>query len=862
LKKEGLVSIEKANPVNLKILCEDDLKKTEQEKTADFSEDKKEEVKEKTKKNSKKLVLNKTKKAKKTPSQADEKNSEKGELIKVGKKKINKKEENKKEENKKREDKKEEDKKEEEREEVQNKEEEREEVQNKEVQNKEEDNREEDNREEDNREEDNREEDNREEDNREEDNREEDNREEDNREENNKEKIKKDEKKKRRKRKRKNKNRRLLKSAEEEEESSKKKKVVSKKKINKKAEKSQKENKKRQIKNKRNGTKGEDSLNKNNENKKKERFDIHALINNEDSFKNIKDIKCLIVYKRWNMNKSIDIFYSILKGLYDNKFWKPTEIQMKTLEEAISFKNDIVAISKTGTGKTLTFCLPILNNLVKKKLMEYAKKQKSPQKFRGLILVPTRELALQILNHFGYINKYINLYITTLIGGININKQKRIISKKPEIIICTPGRLRYFLELEEKINYIFEMKNIRYFACDEIDKMIETSFIKDISFISKHLYKSVGGKKRKFVQTFLISATLGLTVQLQNENLAKFLNVVTIRKENSTVINISDENAGNGSNSNCILPAGLTLNIAKCEKSKILQKLYYLLTLYFNNELTSNDDKKKVETNEEEKKEVNMNEKMQNEEDKEEDNIKKVIIFVNTIKRTRELFTVFRYLFFDQALETSLPKKHRSNIVLKNKVKFFSVHSQQKLKYRVQSIFNFSQSNCNSVLFCTDVLSRGIDLDKCDLIIQLNCPVNDVTFVHRSGRTARNFKTGKCICFVADDEVSKWANALKKIGLNFEEQKELEELKRIDDKDSTKIKRALLYCAQLVKMNRKMKERSCKLFFRKLAELADLEGECDFSSDSDDQYANKADEEIYKQMIHSKKMLYKILYED
>ncbi|ETW29090.1 hypothetical protein PFFCH_03511 [Plasmodium falciparum FCH/4] len=466
-----------------------------------------------------------------------------------------------------------------------------------------------------------------------------------------------------------------------------------------------------------------------NSNKKKELFDIERIIKNEEELEKDNNIKYKIHCNNWNNGGKIFILHSVMKSLFDNAFFKPTEIQSKTLEKSINDKNDIVVISKTGTGKTLTFCLPILNNILINKLKEYKKKLKNIQKFRCLILVPTRELALQILKHFNYINKYINLFISTIIGGLNLNKQKRILMKKPEILICTPGRLKYFLHLENPIKYIYQMKNIRYLVCDEIDKMIEISFMKDISYIAKHIYKSVGDKKKKLIQTFLLSATLSLTVQLQNDNMTKLLNSIIIRKDKSFIINLSNEQNVYNDNSN-ILPELLTLYIVKLNERDIVCKLFYLIKSYFSYDINNNNHNDHHDNNKwEHPQDTHQN-----------DEINKIIIFVNTIKSAKQLNAIFKHLFLHNNLESSIPKKYRSNLYIKNKVNIYSIHSKQKLKERLENINKFSQQNHKAILFCTDVLSRGIDLDKCDLIIQLNCPISDITFVHRSGRTARNFK--------------------------------------------------------------------------------------------------------------------------
>ncbi|VWU48295.1 ATP-dependent RNA helicase MAK5, putative, partial [Hepatocystis sp. ex Piliocolobus tephrosceles] len=494
----------------------------------------------------------------------------------------------------------------------------------------------------------------------------------------------------------------------------------------------------------------------------KKRFDINEVIKNEKNFPKSDDIKYLIHCKEWSINKSVDILHNILKSLYDNNFLSPKEIQKQTLTDSIKLKKDIVVISKTGTGKTLTFCIPILNNIVQKKIKMFKKKNKiNKPKLQCIVLVPTRELAIQINKHFTFVNKYVNIYIATIIGGLSVIKQNKILAKKPEIVICTPGRLRYFLQPKQEkkqMTNLYDLKHIRYFVCDEVDKLIETSFLGDIKFIAKHMYKCVGEKK-KFIQTFLLSATLNLTVQMKNENLINLLNCVAIRTDKHSIFNlngactVAHENSGNNSNhttynintntrhtisnnvSTCtnknymdtILPDTLSLKFVKCKKNKILHKLFYLLKNFFFNE-------------EEEGEEEGQEGERQKEGEQQPGSFKKVIIFLNTIKDTKNAATMFQFLFFDKVLESSIPNKYRINKSLKKNINIYCLHSKLLLKERIKKINIFSQKNQNSILFCTDVLSRGIDLHKCDLIVQLNCPVTDITFVHRSGRTARNLQ--------------------------------------------------------------------------------------------------------------------------
>ncbi|SOV83306.1 RNA helicase, putative [Plasmodium sp. gorilla clade G3] len=641
-----------------------------------------------------------------------------------------------------------------------------------------------------------------------------------------------------------------LKEEEEEEEEKKKKKN----------KKTKKKKKKKSIENV--NISNVNTSSNENSNKKKELFNIERIIKNEEELENNNNNNNNIKYKihcnNWNNSGKIFILHSVMKSLYDNNFFKPTEIQSKTLEKSINDKNDIVVISKTGTGKTLTFCLPILNNILINKLKEYKKKFKNIQKFRCLILVPTRELALQILKHFNYINKYINLFISTIIGGLNLNKQKRILMKKPEILICTPGRLKYFLQLENPIKYIYEMKNIRYLVCDEIDKMIEISFMKDISYIAKHIYKSVGDKKKKLIQTFLLSATLSLTVQLQNDNMTKLLNSIIIRKDKSFIINLSNEQNIYNDNSN-ILPDLLSLYIVKLNERDIVCKLFYLIKSYFSYDTIKNNNNNNDHNN---------NKWEQHQDIHQNDEINKIIIFVNTIKSAKQLNAIFKHLFLYNNLESSIPKKYKSNLYIKNKVNIYSIHSKQKLKERLENINKFSQQDHKAILFCTDVLSRGIDLDKCDLIIQLNCPISDITFVHRSGRTARNFKKGKCICFITETEIYKWKTSLEKVGINIQDLQEFDHLKSINEEEYAKINKAIECANKIIEFQDKLVLKKKDSLLKKLAREAELDDEDEEEerrrnknySDSEYEYEHLNNQTIYKNILHLKKELYNTLY--
>src|ERR1044072_3491843 len=126
---------------------------------------------------------------------------------------------------------------------------------------------------------------------------------------------------------------------------------------------------------------------------------------------------------------------AILSALSQAKFVTPTPIQAKAIPVAVQ-GTDIIGIAETGTGKTMAFSLPILNRLL------------THRQERALIIVPTRELALQVEESIRKVSHLIHPPFRTvsLIGGVPIYRQIRDLKANPSIIIATPGRLRDHLE--------------------------------------------------------------------------------------------------------------------------------------------------------------------------------------------------------------------------------------------------------------------------------------------------------------------------------------------------------------------------------------------------------------------------------
>ena len=183
----------------------------------------------------------------------------------------------------------------------------------------------------------------------------------------------------------------------------------------------------------------------------------------------------------------LDLNQKLQESLKANSFVKPTEIQAKMIPEGLK-KRDVLATAPTGTGKTMSYGLCVLNLLM------------AEPKSKALILTPTRELATQIGSVFNsLIKKNINIDSCVLIGGAPMSKQLNQLRKRPKIIIGTPGRINDHLERRTlKLN---EFNNL---VLDECDRMLDMGFTPQIEKIIKFLPKH---------QSFLFSATLPSDIQ-------------------------------------------------------------------------------------------------------------------------------------------------------------------------------------------------------------------------------------------------------------------------------------------------------------------------------------------------------------
>jgi len=150
----------------------------------------------------------------------------------------------------------------------------------------------------------------------------------------------------------------------------------------------------------------------------------------------------------------------LYNALDDLGFTQPTPIQEQAFNVVASGK-DVVGIAQTGTGKTFAYMLPILKNLK-------FSKQDNP---RILVLVPTRELVVQVVEEIEKLAKYINVRVLGVYGGVNINTQKMAVAQGLDIIVATPGRL-----YDLAVSRVLQLKSIQKVVIDEVDVMLDLGF--------------------------------------------------------------------------------------------------------------------------------------------------------------------------------------------------------------------------------------------------------------------------------------------------------------------------------------------------------------------------------------------------
>ena len=206
----------------------------------------------------------------------------------------------------------------------------------------------------------------------------------------------------------------------------------------------------------------------------------------------------------------------ILSTINEIGYKEPTEIQKKAIPQ-ILMGRDVLGCAQTGTGKTGSFVMPLVEILSSGK-----SKSRMP---RSLILAPTRELAMQVSEEFNVINKYFKLQMALLIGGVSFTEQDIKLAKGVDVLVATPGRLLDHIERGKVI-----IKEVKLLIIDEADRMLDMGFIPDIIKINKLL--------PRIRQTLFFSATLSKEILDIGKDLLINPKEITVSPSSSTSQNI------------------------------------------------------------------------------------------------------------------------------------------------------------------------------------------------------------------------------------------------------------------------------------------------------------------------------------
>ena len=349
-------------------------------------------------------------------------------------------------------------------------------------------------------------------------------------------------------------------------------------------------------------------------------------------------------FEEINLNKQL------LNAIADLGFRNQTPIQEQTYSKILAGK-DIVGIAQTGTGKTIAYCLPLLQEL------SYSN-QNNP---RILILVPTRELVAQVVETIKELTEYISCRIVGVYGGTNMNTQKIWLEDGADIVVATPGRL-YDLALCRAL----QLKGIKKVVIDEVDVMLDLGF----RFQLTNIFELLPNKK----QNIMFSATMTEDV---SDLIDSFFNK----------------------------PEKIQIALSGTPLENISQSKYAVPNYYSKENLLVNILRDK-------------------------DKMRKVLVFVSSKKIADRLYETMSEFYLSELAV---------------------IHSNKSQNYRFRSINQYDEGKVR-ILIATDIIARGLDLDKISHVINFDTPIFAENYMHRIGRTGRAEEKGKSILFNTEKE--------------------------------------------------------------------------------------------------------------
>lgn len=407
---------------------------------------------------------------------------------------------------------------------------------------------------------------------------------------------------------------------------------------------------------------------------------------------------------------NLGIFNEISLGLEQIKIKSPTTVQAKVVPRLLNNENILMAAS-TGSGKTLSYILPTIQKLLVKEQRGYIRKIKRP---RVLILVPTRELARQVLSNIKSISHYCKVSSCAVVGGEQYGLQKKNLNRLVDVVVASPGRLR-----QHKDQGHIYFSQIDTVIIDEVDTMLTQGFgpdmraiLRSAMFPSSSIESGVNDEGKP--QLIMATATLTRAVRTLITDL-----------EGGFDINYTD--------STNLTPQKRTK--ANMEESKVdikvveIEGLHKVLSnvKHYTVAVPGGQDKMAV------LRDILSRFNMQT---------STTLIFCNSVSSCQAV----AYFLNEAGIET------------------ISYHGDLNSRMRDANLRAFREGLCQ-YLVCTDIAARGLDISDVEHVIMFDFPLNSIDYLHRAGRCGRAGRSGFVTSIVAkrDQTLSEAIqNAIKK----------------------------------------------------------------------------------------------------
>ncbi|XP_061189421.1 probable ATP-dependent RNA helicase DDX31 [Saccostrea echinata] len=415
--------------------------------------------------------------------------------------------------------------------------------------------------------------------------------------------------------------------------------------------------------------------------------------------------------------KDLDLHPFMISNLEERfKITQMTTVQQRAIPQILSGL-DVLVKSQTGSGKTLTFAIPVVQHLqgIKPKISRM-------DGVHALIIVPTRELAIQCFETFKkLVNPFQWVVPGCLMGGEKRKSEKARLRKGMSILVCTPGRLLDHIKHTNSLH----LDKVKWLVIDEADRMLDLGYEKDVGEIITAL------DTESHRQTVLLSATLTEGVErLAGMSLTDPLKIDVSNSEeehNSSTVQSSAQSKEQDKSENFVVPEKLKQNfvITPCKLRLVTLTAFILLKI----KMVSSPGK--------------------------------MVVFLSTQDSVEFHYQLMNHFFGGEGAEEN------ANLAEEGDIDFYKLHGDMPQKERTKTYQEFSTAR-TGVLFCTDVAARGLHLPDVRWIVQYTTPGAVQGYVHRVGRTARVGKQGHALLFLMPAEVE-YLKSLASHGISVEE---------------------------------------------------------------------------------------------